>query len=555
MASVPRQVQGGASRNGVFAPAAIRNFAFLPQEERIRLEGQLQALWTSHDSLAEGTAERGAAFQRIGEFCHMLVGRAKNTHMQRQQSQGQTQGQGPARQPQPPQQQQQQAQQGTRSFPNTGPAQVNQGSAGSPPGASGDQGHAGQQRPQSRPTGISEHIIKYVAGLKFVPSPQFANDAEKSGRFIQECQQKYVTTLTRMENAATRQKQFEGDLQRAKAQGNHEMASRLQANIHTCQKAHVEAKKGIEQLNLHVEWKKPAGNPGQQNNGTAGGPVQQQNSSIQAAAANGAGVSSGIDGVNPGQQQMRAVPGANGDNQAAGAVTGPPSQGSLAAAPTGNAPAVIKVEPHTQPHHPAPVNTALAAAAAIPRPAESTPTQNNVQHPLSSGATSIPGHPKSYSVSVAINKANETYTNSLPNAALNVNGGTPSSGGGMAGAGVMGQSSRSHGPSTGEQRMPIPKQLPEKATAVPTGVSIGGGVMPGRPTMNASSVGVMGQPAVQKIPAYVHETEGDRVLSKKKLDELVRQVSGGTAEGQEGNLLTPDVEEVMPFPSLARDMR
>jgi transcription initiation factor TFIID subunit 12 len=38
------------------------------------------------------------------------------------------------------------------------------------------------------------------------------------------------------------------------------------------------------------------------------------------------------------------------------------------------------------------------------------------------------------------------------------------------------------------------------------------------------------------------EGEGDRVLSKKKLDELVRQVTGG---GQgEGEGLAPDVEEV-----------
>ena len=56
--------------------------------------------------------------------------------------------------------------------------------------------------------------------------------------------------------------------------------------------------------------------------------------------------------------------------------------------------------------------------------------------------------------------------------------------------------------------------------------------------------GVMSQPAVPKIPAYSHEAEGEHVLSKKKLDELVRQVCGGSAEGQDGNLLTPEVEEV-----------
>lgn len=54
----------------------------------------------------------------------------------------------------------------------------------------------------------------------------------------------------------------------------------------------------------------------------------------------------------------------------------------------------------------------------------------------------------------------------------------------------------------------------------------------------------MNQPAMSRVPAYNHEAEGDHVLSKKKLDELVRQVCGGSAEGQDGNLLTPEVEEV-----------
>ncbi|PHH70311.1 hypothetical protein CDD82_7212 [Ophiocordyceps australis] len=95
-------------------------------------------------------------------------------------------------------------------------------------------------------------------------------------------------------------------------------------------------------------------------------------------------------------------------------------------------------------------------------------------------------------------------------------------------------------------KMPIPKQLPEKATTIPQGVSVGGGVNPGRPSMTQGSGtlgGVMNQPAVSRVPAYNHDAEGDHVLSKKKLDELVRQVCGGSAEGHEGSLLAPEVEE------------
>lgn len=49
----------------------------------------------------------------------------------------------------------------------------------------------------------------------------------------------------------------------------------------------------------------------------------------------------------------------------------------------------------------------------------------------------------------------------------------------------------------------------------------------------------MGQPAIQQAPAYSLHGAGDRVLDKKKLDELVRQVCGGSGEG-----LHPEVAEV-----------
>lgn len=68
-----------------------------------------------------------------------------------------------------------------------------------------------------------------------------------------------------------------------------------------------------------------------------------------------------------------------------------------------------------------------------------------------------------------------------------------------------------------------------------------------RPTLtglNSGPMGVMGQPAIQKQPPFLLQGQGDRVLDKKKLDELVRQVTGGSGEG-----LQPEVEEVRPtFP-------
>jgi len=88
-------------------------------------------------------------------------------------------------------------------------------------------------------------------------------------------------------------------------------------------------------------------------------------------------------------------------------------------------------------------------------------------------------------------------------------------------------------------KMPIPKNL-----NVPPPIPVNMG--PARPTMGGPSngaPGMMGQPAIARAPNFVLEGEGDRVLSKKKLDELVRQVTGG-GEGLGGEGLTPEVEEV-----------
>lgn len=89
-------------------------------------------------------------------------------------------------------------------------------------------------------------------------------------------------------------------------------------------------------------------------------------------------------------------------------------------------------------------------------------------------------------------------------------------------------------------KMPIPKDM---NLPPPQPVSVG----PSRPTLTNGpmAIGPMGQPAIQKHPGFVLEGEGERVLSKKKLEELVRQVSGSVGgEGEEGEGLTAEVEEV-----------
>jgi len=62
---------------------------------------------------------------------------------------------------------------------------------------------------------------------------------------------------------------------------------------------------------------------------------------------------------------------------------------------------------------------------------------------------------------------------------------------------------------------------------------------PSRPTFSHSTV--LQQPGIARPPPFTLEGEGDRVLSKRKLDELVRQVTGGAEDG----FLTAELEELV----------
>ena len=89
-------------------------------------------------------------------------------------------------------------------------------------------------------------------------------------------------------------------------------------------------------------------------------------------------------------------------------------------------------------------------------------------------------------------------------------------------------------------KMPVPKDLPH---VPPQPVSMG----QSRPSMSNGPlpVGPIGQPSIHRNPGYVLEGDGERVLSKKKLEELVRQVTGGAGgEGEDGESITAEVEEV-----------
>lgn len=222
----------------------------------------------------------------------------------------------------------------------------------------------------------------------------------------------------------------------------------------------------------------------------------------------------------------------------------------------------IKIEPGTQPV-PAPLNTAIAAATSMGgMPSAGTPTQNSarLQTPQSATPTTANANIRPLTHAAAVNLASQR-PGGIPAPPTTGPGSNPASGLGVIGTAQQQGHSHAHPPQPQtaalnlQPKLPIAKTLHEKAAQMPTPVpNIGGiGNNTSRPTYSGGGGiggGVMNQPALNKAPAYQLEGEGERILNKKKLDELVRQVCGGTAEGQEGNLLTPEVEEVRNAPHL-----
>jgi transcription initiation factor TFIID subunit 12 len=448
-------------------------------------------------------------------------------------------------------------------------------------------------QPGQQPVKIPEHILQHVNRMTFHPLPAILEKgAEAAQKWCQEMKQKYVRALMTMDNTRQRVQQIDGVVRDREQKGNpfsQDELKALQIRKDQQQKMYQEAHKFVESFRKQQEALSKV-NPAQGAAGTAPRPAPPNGTPVTSAVPGTAAQVAGQQTANPALQNPQAVTAtvnaaveaAKPQQNSVTAVGRPPVPNGMAAPtqtastptsvtpipppsiPSHAAPTATSVAPplKTDPPLPPPVNTALASAAAAAAgqlPSAGTPTQNSARAQTPQSATPVTGPARALSHQAAILRANQRVSSqpaSTP-VAGQTSAGTPGSAGAV-GQGVMGSGigtpQQGHPavqptqPSALQQsKLPIPKTLPDKATQVPQAVTMGGGVAPGRPTYTTGSGtagGVTGQVAINKVPTYHHESEGDHVLSKKKLDELVRQVCGGTAEGQEGNLLTPEVEEV-----------
>jgi transcription initiation factor TFIID subunit 12 len=198
----------------------------------------------------------------------------------------------------------------------------------------------------------------------------------------------------------------------------------------------------------------------------------------------------------------------------------------------GNTPVPISA-PQPQQQRPQPPSQQGTPGAQVtfsqtPNPDGSTPTPPGPPQQVNQGP------PRPLSHQAAISQAAQTYTNPTAQQTNTINQQAQTNNQAHP-QGYL--ANRSTDTSSRNINMAIPKNLnvstPEPVSMPASRPSLSGGPSHG-------AMGMMGQPAIQKHPGYVLEGEGQRVLSKKMLDILVRQVTGGG----EGEMLTPDAEEV-----------
>ncbi|KAI0516969.1 hypothetical protein F5B22DRAFT_605718 [Xylaria bambusicola] len=587
-------------------PENMRTIQYLNPQERQRYEEGLQTLWARIEQNPPESAEYQQAKQKISEFSRMVMNKIKALHSrgqanaqgqanmvgsqqtsQQAQAQAQVQAQVQA-QAQAQAQAQTQAQQTQVPVPvptvgvTQRPAVPPNRPQPTPNPAAATANLASNNVPITNPGQVPKHIMDHCNKLPwshFPIPPQIP--PEQGQKFLTDTKTKYVKFLWHMDVTRNRVAKVEAAIKDRHEKGipiAPEELKRLQEQMAQDKKIHAEADAYVKNIRNQFTGAQLAGQanntqaqstaqpgrpqpmqPGSSTGVTSTHPMQVPTASINAAmdaarttqiaAANRDRFGSAAGAQQPQQPQQgqsQAPPSTQPQVQTpitpSTAVPGQPSHAAPVPPPT-----QVKVEPGTNVQHPPPVNTALATASASHIQSAGTPTQTPTRVQTPQSAQQAAGaNVRPLTHAAAVNRANSsTNVTGQPSSASGTMTNTPNM------TGMASQPGHSHAhpqpTPTLAAKMPIPKTLPEKAIAPPQPVTLGGGNTPGRPTYGGGNGagGVINQPVIAKMPIPQFDAEGDHVLSKKKLDELVRQVCGGGSPGADGKYLTPDVEEAV----------
>lgn len=504
------------------------------QADKEKYERGLTNLWTQMENSAADSKVHQDAKKKIADFSNTLFQKIRTFNMQQQQ------------------QAQQAAQSGQQPGQNAAQRSATQGQPPVPAQQTGDANAAANANlaangAAQRPATVPKHILDHINNFPYSIPPQFPQGSADAIKYKAEQRGRLMKGLMGMETASNRIKALDEVRQQRTAGGNPytpEEETEYKEKKEMLQKSHADAKRFVDQLRA-------------QNNAMAAGTAAAAAGAQQPATASGQDsaarpqlnaqqpVSTASNPALQSTQTVNAAIEAARNQQLNGGRTmsqggGQPNQGQQPL-PAQNPPANIPQQgqpPNPQiKQEPGPpqLNTAVNQFQNQHRNSVGNNSPQSAQ-PQSAIQQQPPGLPRALSHAAALSQANRSYSS----------GGNPSS----SGPSVMGHSHPSAPANTRESqnvmtnKMPIPKHLPERATNTPQPVAMA----PSRPTYsggpgNSNSVGA--QPVIHQPPNIGNLAEnGGRVLDKNKLEELVRQVTGGGQGLEGGGTLTPDVESV-----------
>ncbi|KAI0380464.1 hypothetical protein F5Y04DRAFT_98716 [Hypomontagnella monticulosa] len=575
-------------------PEQMRSITYLTPEERTKYEEGLRQLYSKMEQNAPETQDHQVAKQKITDFSRMVYNKIKTIQARNQAaSQGQSQGQpsqaGQSSQGQLNTQTQADQAQKTAIRPPT------QGNPGGPvPNAA---------VPTQNTQTISKHIIDHVSKLPWqsLRPPAQVQQQSQATEWLNTMRQRYARSLMTMEAVGARSKKLEAIVKERQEKGQltPDDMKKFQEQKAADSKQYTEAERFVNSVRNQMKGQFGAGGQGAgahqqrqsqptQSQGVsapASHPMQAATASVNAAmdAAKSQQLAASRPTVPTGQQQLQQQPQVQppaqqthqthqAQPQHPGTPVTPatPSAGpqhhqqqpqAAAQPPAHPTPVPVPTQPQVKNEtagnmsnnmpHPPPVNTALAAASASAHmPSAGTPTQASARTPQSAGQPPQGAQVRPLTHAAAVNRANSsTNISSQANSASGGLASTPGSSGLVNNASHPSHPHahpQSNTPAALNPKMPINKNLPPKATETPQPVAINNGNGSIRPSLTGGSAtigGTMSQPVIPKMPPVQFDADGEHVLSKKKLDELVRQVCGGGSPGADGNYLTPDVEE------------
>ncbi|KAL6707794.1 hypothetical protein ACN47E_003694 [Coniothyrium glycines] len=546
----PQQAAGGQQQPSLLRADDILKLQCLPDDEKQKYRLIMQNFWNMVSQHPPGSQEHTTARQKLAESSQKFIARERQhrAKMKAQQLQGGQPSQGQ------PNQANAGGQQGQAQIKQEVPQPANRGAEnaaaaasqyiqGQQPAPANPNANPNQARPQQQ---IDPAIIKHVHEFPIELPPNAAPQGTPAYETkLKEYRNGYLNMLAKQSNYAESRRKLNNQMQERQNAGQdvpqdmHTMKARIE-------KEHAQMKEQLDKFRrLQKQWKDEreqkeraqGGQPSQQPQGQNQAPQQppqRQNSQPsmptqavkdepqikieggqmpQAQAQVQFNMQGNPQQQQPQPQQNQQMPPSMQQQQQQQARPPPTHAQTM---PPGQVPQFTQPgqQPNFQQQQRPQINPMQANAHQN--------QQSNSPHPQSATGAAPGGPPVPLSHQAAVSAANRSYTDPQRT-------NTPM----QQGQGNFGSREREQ---LNNPKMPIPRHL---NVSSPTAVHMG----QARPTMSGPTNGApgpMGQPVIPRPPPFQLEGEGDRVLSKRKLDELVRQVTGGSEEA-----LTPEVEEAV----------